>query len=90
MAQRIIGPERFFETYLAADDVACERRDPKGLYAKARRGEISEFTGVNAPYEMPTGPAVTLDTAGESADQCVDALFAAVIERVAPAGRTAQ
>ena len=90
MAQRIIGPERFFETYLAADDVACERRDPKGLYAKARRGEISEFTGVNAPYEMPTGPAVTLDTAGESVDQCVDALFAAVIERVAPAGRTAQ
>jgi len=45
---------------------------------------------VNAPYEMPTGPAVTLDTAGQSADLCVETLFAAVIERVAPTSRTAQ
>jgi bifunctional enzyme CysN/CysC len=85
MAQRIIGPDRFFETFLSADAAACERRDPKGLYAKARRGEIAEFTGVNAPYETPVAAAITLDTAGESADQSADELFAAVIERVVPA-----
>lgn len=82
MARHIIGEERFFETYLAADVDACERRDPKGLYAKARRGEIAEFTGVSAPYEVPTGPAITLDTARDSAEYCVDLLLAAVRERV--------
>ena len=81
MARRVVGPERFFETYLAANAEACERRDPKGLYAKARRGEIAEFTGVNAPYDVPGAPAITLDTAGDSADHCVDLLLAAVLER---------
>ena len=81
MAQRIVGAERFFETYLAASAEACEQRDPKGLYAKARRGEIAEFTGVNAPYEAPDSPAITLDTAGDTAEHCVDLLLAAVLER---------
>ncbi len=79
LAEQSIGVGRFFETYLSADVEACERRDPKGLYAKARRGEIPEFTGVNAPYEVPEAPAIVLDTAGEDAQRCVDALFAAVM-----------
>ena len=87
MAQRIIGAARFFETYLSADVDACEQRDPKGLYAKARRGEIPEFTGINAPYELPAEPAIVLDTGRETADRCVDALFAAVLQRAVPAGR---
>lgn len=82
MARDIIGEERFFETYLAADVDACERRDRKGLYAKARRGEIAEFTGVSAPYEVPAGPAITLDTARDSVGHCVDLLLAAVRTRV--------
>ena len=85
MARRIIGPERFFETFLSADIDACEQRDPKGLYAKARRGEIPEFTGVSAPYEVPDNPAVVLATGTESVEQSVDALFAAVMRRAAPA-----
>jgi len=82
MARRVIGAERFFETYLAADVEACEQRDPKGLYAKARRGEIAEFTGVNAPYEAPAAASITLDTARDNAEHCVDLLLAAVLERV--------
>ena len=84
MARRIIGPERFFETFLSADIGACEQRDPKGLYAKARRGEIPEFTGISAPYEVPASPAAVLDTGTESVEQSVDALFAAVMRRAVP------
>jgi bifunctional enzyme CysN/CysC len=81
MAKRIIGEARFCETYLSASLDTCERRDPRGLYAKARRGEIADFTGVNAPYEIPADADVVLDTAQDSVEQCVDALFAAVVER---------
>jgi bifunctional enzyme CysN/CysC len=83
MARRIVGPERFFETYVAADVEACERRDPKGLYAKARRGEITEFTGINAPYEVPAKPDVVLQTGTESVEQSVATLMAAVLKRAA-------
>ncbi len=69
--ERLLGPGRFFEVHLDADARACEARDPKGLYAKARRGEIADFTGVDAPYEVPEAPALRLDTTaapvGESA-----------------------
>jgi bifunctional enzyme CysN/CysC len=85
MARRIIGPERFFETYVAADVEACERRDPKGLYAKARRGEIPDFTGISAPYEVPAEPAIVLQTGTESVEQSVATLMAAVLQRAAPA-----
>lgn len=85
MARQVIGAERFFETYLAADVNACEQRDPKGLYAKARRGEIPEFTGVNAPYESPGAPAIELATGTLTVGECVDRLFAAVRPRVASA-----
>jgi adenylylsulfate kinase-like enzyme len=83
MAQRIIGEGRYFEAYLAAGIEACEQRDSKGLYAKARRGEIAEFTGINAPYETPTSSAIVVDTAAEPLEQCVDALLAALLARVA-------
>ncbi len=82
MAQRVIGAQHFFETYLAADVAACEGRDPKGLYAKARRGEIAEFTGVNAPYEAPTAPAIELATDTLSVEACVELLYTAVRRRV--------
>ncbi|MFM0375305.1 adenylyl-sulfate kinase [Paraburkholderia aspalathi] len=63
MAREIVGPGNFIETYLSASIDACARRDPKGLYAKARAGEIASFTGVSAPYEVPADPELKIDTA---------------------------
>jgi bifunctional enzyme CysN/CysC len=74
-AREIIGQARFIEVYLSAGVDVCERRDPKGLYAKARAGQIADFTGVSAPYEPPLGPELTLDTGVSSLDESVAVLF---------------
>jgi bifunctional enzyme CysN/CysC len=66
----------FIEVYVATSLVECEKRDPKGLYARARRGELTGLTGVDAPYEAPERPDLVLDTAGAS----IDDLAAQVIE----------
>lgn len=58
----LIGGDRFVEVYVNAPIQVCEARDPKGLYAKARRGELANFTGVDDPYEPPLAPELTLDT----------------------------
>jgi sulfate adenylyltransferase len=65
----MVGPDRFFEVFVDTPLEVCERRDTKGLYAKARRGELVGFTGVNDPYEAPTAPEVTLDTVRRSAEE---------------------
>jgi adenylylsulfate kinase len=83
IARAIIGETRFFETYLAADVAVCERRDPRGLYAKARSGEIRDFTGVDAPYEAPDDPSIVLETARDTPQQCVDVLHDAVRKLIA-------
>ncbi len=62
MAADIIGRDDFLEVYVNTPLGECERRDVKGLYAKARRGEITDFTGISAPFEAPVHPALTLDT----------------------------
>lgn len=59
---RVIGGDRFHEIHVAADLSVCEERDPKGLYKKARAGEIAQFTGVSAPYEAPESPELLIDT----------------------------
>jgi adenylyl-sulfate kinase len=82
MARAIIGSDRFMETYLSADLVTCERRDPKGLYAKAKSGQITDFTGVSAPYEPPAAPALALDTASRSIDECAAGILATVLDRL--------
>jgi adenylylsulfate kinase len=61
----------FIEVYVATSLEACEARDVKGLYAKARAGEIKGFTGLDDPYEAPESAELTLDTAGKSVDACV-------------------
>ncbi len=63
MAREVIGQDNFIETWLNTDIAVCEERDPKGLYKKARSGDIQNFTGVSAPYEAPLAPALRLDTA---------------------------
>lgn len=62
MARDIIGEDDFREVYISTPLTECERRDVKGLYAKARRGEVKEFTGISAPFEAPSHPALSLDT----------------------------
>jgi bifunctional enzyme CysN/CysC len=74
-AREIIGSTRFVEVYLSATVDVCERRDPKGLYAKARAGQIAEFTGVSAPYEPPLTPELTIDTGAFGLDESVATLF---------------
>ena len=64
-AREMTGPGRFVEAYIRVPLPVCEKRDPKGLYAKARRGEVDSMTGVQDPYEEPTGPDLAID-AGES------------------------
>ena len=58
----------------------CIRRDPKGLYAKAPRGEIKDFTGLDAPCQEPTTPELTLETDGLSVEECVDRIVQVMIE----------
>lgn len=62
-AKAIVGAERFVEVYVSTSLDVCESRDPKGLYRKARSGELREFTGVSSPYEPPSAPKLTVDTA---------------------------
>ena len=61
-AARLAAKGRFHEVYLDADVTICEERDPKGLYRKARAGKIADFTGVSAPYEVPTAPDLVIPT----------------------------
>ncbi len=73
---RLAAQGAFHEVYIKADLAACELRDPKGLYQRARRGEIEEFTGVSAPYETPEAPEIVVDTQVGSVDACVAQLIA--------------
>lgn len=62
MAREIVGADDFKEVFVSTPIEECERRDVKGLYARARRGEVKEFTGVSAPFEAPQHPALSIDT----------------------------
>ena len=82
MASEIIGKENFIEVYISTPLEECERRDVKGLYAKARRGEIKEFTGISAPFEAPENPESELDTSKLSLKESVDILLEAILPKV--------
>jgi len=71
---RMAAGEFFSEVFIDADLATCERRDPKGLYKKARAGEIPEFTGISAPYETPETAEVSVDTAKHSVEECIEQL----------------
>jgi bifunctional enzyme CysN/CysC len=80
-ARRAAGAQ-FHEVFVRASLDACEKRDPRGLYRRARSGEIAEFTGVSAPYEAPAEPELELDTEQLSADEAVERLVAYIDERL--------
>lgn len=84
MASRIIGEEDFLEVYVNTPLSVCEQRDVKGLYAKARRGEIAHFTGISAPFEAPAHPALTIDTSQLSVQESVDRLLRLIWPIVKP------
>lgn len=71
MAAEIIGADDFREIYVSTPLEECERRDVKGLYARARRGEVKDFTGISAPFEAPQHPTLCLDTSILSLEDCV-------------------
>lgn len=75
-ARALFAPGDFFEVHVKASVETCEGRDPKGLYQKARAGEIPEFTGISAPYEAPENPELILDTNTQSVEQSCAALVA--------------
>ena len=71
---REAGGGNFHEIHVKADVATCEARDPKGLYKKARAGEIKDFTGISAPYEEPDNPELVIDTAAVQLDECIERL----------------
>lgn len=81
MVREMFGKEEFLEVYIKCSLEVCELRDPKGLYKKARRGEIPNFTGVNHPYEAPEKPELVVETDKASLDDCVKQIFQFLVER---------
>ena len=71
IAKEIIGEENFIEVYINASVETCEDRDVKGLYQKARKGEIKDFTGISAPFEAPENPEIEINTAKLSIDESI-------------------
>ena len=71
MAREIIGEDDFKEVYVSTPLEECERRDVKGLYSRARRGEVKDFTGISAPFEAPEHPALTIDTSQQPLEKSV-------------------
>lgn len=82
MARQVIGSSRFVETHLATDIAVCESRDPKGLYKKARAGELPGFTGISAPYEPPLSPEIRLDTGALSVEESIERLVGMALPRL--------
>jgi len=78
---RAMLAERFVEVHVATPLAVCEARDPKGLYARARSGEIAELTGVSAPYEPPEAPELRVDTSERELDACAERVLAHLEER---------
>jgi len=74
-ARALNEPGRFFEVYCKCSLETCEERDPKGLYRRARKGEVKEFTGVTAPYEEPEAPEIVVETDKCSLDDCVSQIL---------------
>jgi bifunctional enzyme CysN/CysC len=74
MARDAMSPGEFIEVYVDTSLEEAERRDPKGLYKKARQGQIKHFTGIDSPYEPPLSPEVRIDTLALSPEQAVELL----------------
>jgi adenylyl-sulfate kinase len=81
LVRKLFPAGEFIEVYLDTPLATCEERDPKGLYQKARAGEISDFTGIDSPYEVPAHPEISLNTSSSSVEDCVESLINYLLER---------
>ncbi len=81
-AKDIIGAADFIEVYINTPLEVCEARDVKGLYKKARSGEIKGFTGIDAPYEAPTHPEIEVETDGQSIEESVNIIYQHIIKEI--------
>ena len=79
LARTRFEPGEFIEVFVDTPIEECERRDPKGLYAKARRGELANFTGIDSQYEAPKAPEIRLDTVAHNAEECVDRILSILV-----------
>ena len=75
LAKNVIGENDFFEVFVSTNLETCETRDVKGLYKKARKGEIKDFTGISSPFERPVNPDLVLDTENKSINEIGDTLI---------------
>lgn len=81
MVRKLFPAGEFIEVFMDTPLATCEERDPKGLYQKARSGQIKHFTGIDSPYEIPSHPELRLDTSTMSVEECVDTLITYLLER---------
>lgn len=82
LAKQIIGADRFAEVYVNTPIEACESRDPKGLYKRARAGETKDFTGIDAPYEAPENAEICIDTSKQSIANSIEYLYSAMLNKI--------
>ena len=82
MARDIVGEDDFVEVYMSTPLEECERRDVKGLYARARRGEVKNFTGISAPFDIPEHPTLSIDTTDSRPEECAQLIFNHIAERI--------
>lgn len=82
LARERVKEGEFMEVYLQVDLEICKQRDPKGLYRKAKAGEIPEFTGITSPYELPESPDLVVDTVSMSPEDAAEYVLKAVFERI--------
>jgi adenylylsulfate kinase-like enzyme len=80
--KHIVGGHNYIEVYVSTTIDECERRDVKGLYKKARSGEIDNFTGISSPYEIPSKPDLTIDTKEVPLDEAVEAIFKILADKL--------
>ncbi|OFX26597.1 MAG: adenylyl-sulfate kinase [Bacteroidetes bacterium GWA2_31_9b] len=80
--KEIVGAENYFEIYVSTSLETCEKRDTKGIYAKARKGLIKEFTGISAPYEAPVNPDIEIKTEEHSIDDEVQIILNKLLPRI--------
>ncbi|MDP7977612.1 adenylyl-sulfate kinase [Bacillus sp. WLY-B-L8] len=77
----LLEEEEFIEIYTKCSLEVCETRDPKGLYKKARKGEITDFTGISSPYEAPVSPEITVNTESVAIDNCTDQIIRYLLDK---------
>ena len=81
MARQIFEADKFIEVYVETPIETCEARDPKGLYAKARSGELKNFTGIDSPYEKPEHPEITINTKEKTIEECGNYIYNQIMIR---------